>query len=83
MQSGVPFLEDRDRAEREDKRLAGFACRSVPQEHAVDACEQRRPDEVRELVRNEAPEHSAASEDPNAAEEDQEAGHHELPPGCT
>ena len=41
--------------------------------------EQPRPNEVRELVSGEAAELSEASADQSAAEEDQEAGHRELP----
>ena len=80
MQVGVPYLEGGDRAEREDERRAGLACRSVPLEHAMGAHEQPRSDEVRELVRSEAPELAEAPTDQIAAKEDQEAGLGEFSP---
>ena len=67
MQVDVPFLEG-DRAERVKERHVGFALRSVPLEFAVKSDEQPRPDEVRELVRSEAADHSEASVDQIAAE---------------
>ena len=70
MQVGVPFLEERDRAERAEERHVGFAPRSVPLEFALDPDEQWEPDEVRELARNQVTRHSEASVDQIAAGED-------------
>lgn len=80
MQMYLPFLEGGDRAEREESRRISITTRFVSPEPEVEPDQQWRFDEVRELVSDEALDHSRASAVQDAPEADQETCPCESPP---